>query len=131
MSKSKEPKEERQSVALEFMFTYGWVILVVLVMIGALAYFGVISPDRFLPNKDRGNCQIVEYKAFMTPYTCNQMGQSLLLEIDLPESRITINKICHNLNITTNITEKIDYADFLIQNAIKELFREKCILALN
>ncbi len=37
--------------ALEFIMTYGWAILVVLVAIGALAYFGVLSPDKFLPAK--------------------------------------------------------------------------------
>ena len=37
--------------ALEFIMTYGWAILVVLVAIGALAYFGVLSPDKFLPSK--------------------------------------------------------------------------------
>jgi hypothetical protein len=37
--------------ALEFLMTYGWAILVVLAAIAALAYFGVLSPDRFLPNK--------------------------------------------------------------------------------
>ena len=37
--------------ALEFIMTYGWAILVVLVAIAALAYFGVLSPDRFLPSK--------------------------------------------------------------------------------
>jgi len=31
--------------------TYGWAILVVLVALGALAYFGFLSPDRFLPSK--------------------------------------------------------------------------------
>ena len=36
--------------AMEFLMTYGWAILVVLVAIGALAYFGVLSPQRFLPN---------------------------------------------------------------------------------
>ncbi len=41
----------RGQAALEFLTTYGWAILVVLVMIGALAYFGVINPTRFLPEK--------------------------------------------------------------------------------
>lgn len=31
--------------------TYGWAILVVLAAVGALAYFGVLSPDKFLPEK--------------------------------------------------------------------------------
>ncbi|MDD9952785.1 MAG: hypothetical protein OXR66_00445 [Candidatus Woesearchaeota archaeon] len=37
--------------AMEFLMTYGWAILVVLAAIGALAYFGVLSPDKFLPSK--------------------------------------------------------------------------------
>src|SRR3989338_9101938 len=35
---------------MEFLMTYGWAILVVLVAIGALAYFGVLNPNRFLPS---------------------------------------------------------------------------------
>src|SRR3989338_4347425 len=42
---------KKSQAALEFIMTYGWAILVVLVAVGALAYFGVLSPDRFLPNK--------------------------------------------------------------------------------
>lgn len=37
--------------AMEFLMTYGWAILAVLVMIGALAYFGVISPNTFTPER--------------------------------------------------------------------------------
>ena len=43
--------KKRSQAALEFLMTYGWAILVVLVAIGALAYFGVLSPDKFLPAK--------------------------------------------------------------------------------
>ncbi|MFH0868150.1 MAG: hypothetical protein V1831_02470 [Candidatus Woesearchaeota archaeon] len=42
---------KRSQAAMEFLMTYGWAILVVLVAIGALAYFGVLSPDKFLPAK--------------------------------------------------------------------------------
>ena len=44
-------KSKKSQAAMEFLMTYGWAILVVLVAIGALAYFGVLSPDRFLPAK--------------------------------------------------------------------------------
>ncbi len=37
--------------AMEFLTTYGWAILVVLVAIGALAYFGVLNPSKYLPEK--------------------------------------------------------------------------------
>ena len=44
-------KFKKAQAAMEFLMTYGWAILVVLVAIGALAYFGVLAPDRFLPKK--------------------------------------------------------------------------------
>lgn len=42
---------KKGQAAMEFLMTYGWAILVVLAAIGALAYFGVLSPDKFLADK--------------------------------------------------------------------------------
>jgi hypothetical protein len=36
---------------MEFMMTYGWAILAVVIAIAALGYFGVLSPDKFLGEK--------------------------------------------------------------------------------
>lgn len=49
---------------MEFLMTYGWAILVVLAAIGALAYFGILSPDRFLPSSYTmtGGISAAEYK---------------------------------------------------------------------
>ena len=41
----------KAQAAMEFLMTYGWAILVVLVAIGALAYFGVLNPEKILPEK--------------------------------------------------------------------------------
>lgn len=41
----------KSQAALEFLMTYGWAILVVLIAIAALAYFGVLSPDKFIPTR--------------------------------------------------------------------------------
>ncbi len=41
----------KAQVAMEFLMTYGWAILVVLAAIVALSYSGVLSPDMFVPNK--------------------------------------------------------------------------------
>lgn len=41
----------KSQAAMEFLMTYGWAILVVLAAVAALAYFGVLSPERFLPEK--------------------------------------------------------------------------------
>ena len=44
-------KHKKTQAAMEFLMTYGWAILVVLAAIAALAYFGVLSPEKFLPEK--------------------------------------------------------------------------------
>jgi hypothetical protein len=43
--------KRKGQAALEFLTTYGWAFLVILVMIGALAYFGILNPKAFLPNR--------------------------------------------------------------------------------
>jgi hypothetical protein len=42
---------KKAQAALEFLTTYGWAFLVILVMIGALAYFGILNPKTLLPNR--------------------------------------------------------------------------------
>ncbi len=42
---------KKSQAAMEFLMTYGWAILVVLTAISALAYFGVLDPQRFFPSK--------------------------------------------------------------------------------
>jgi hypothetical protein len=42
---------KKGQAAMEFLMTYGWAILVVLIAIGALVYFGVTRPQSMLPQK--------------------------------------------------------------------------------
>ena len=42
-------KNKSAQAAMEFLMTYGWAILVMLAAVGALAYFGVFDPERFVP----------------------------------------------------------------------------------
>lgn len=44
----------RGQAAMEFLMTYGWAILAVTLSIAALAYFGILSPDKFFP----GHCDM-------------------------------------------------------------------------
>jgi len=41
---------KKAQAAMEFLMTYGWAILVVLIAIIALAYFGVLNPGRYMPS---------------------------------------------------------------------------------
>lgn len=51
MRRFRRPRRTKGQAALEFLTTYGWAILIVLVMIGALSYFGVTDPKKYLPDK--------------------------------------------------------------------------------
>ena len=42
---------KKSQAALEFLTTYAWAFLIILIMIGALAYFGVLNPSRLLPER--------------------------------------------------------------------------------
>jgi len=42
---------KKSQAALEFLTTYAWAFLVILVMIGALAYFGILNPSKLLPDR--------------------------------------------------------------------------------
>jgi hypothetical protein len=52
--KKRLPMQRRGQAALEFLSTYGFAFLIILVMIGALTYFGILSPGKFIP----GSCLI-------------------------------------------------------------------------
>ncbi|MBS3101269.1 hypothetical protein J4204_03980 [Candidatus Woesearchaeota archaeon] len=73
----------KSQAALEFLMTYGWAILVVLVAIGALAYFGVLSPDKFLPAKCtlQAGIACLDHKATATGVTV-RITNSLGFDID-------------------------------------------------
>lgn len=73
---------KKSQAAMEFLMTYGWAILVVLVAIGALAYFGVLTPEKFLPNKCTLPAGIgcIDHKATSTGVTVvlrNGMGYDM------------------------------------------------------
>ena len=41
--------QKKGQAAMEFLMTYGWAILAAVIAIGVLAYFGVFSPGRYIP----------------------------------------------------------------------------------
>lgn len=72
--------------ALEFLTTYGWAFMVILVMIGALAYFGVLNPGRLVKDQCVStvglSCKSGEAVLTTTPQTVsisfqNDLGQAV------------------------------------------------------
>jgi len=41
----------KSQAALEFLTTYAWAFVVILIMIGALSYFGILKPRNLLPDR--------------------------------------------------------------------------------
>ena len=77
--------KRKSQAALEFIMTYGWAILVVLVAIAALAYFGVLNPSRFLPNKCtlQSGIACLDFKATATALTVvvqNSLGFDITVD---------------------------------------------------
>ena len=89
----------RGQAALEFMMTYGWAILTVLAAIGALAYFGVLSPSRFAPDTCLAN----------NPFSCpgNPVLTTTNITFSLTNGKsysITLDNSTSNLTLSPSLT---------------------------
>jgi hypothetical protein len=58
----------RGQAALEYLVTYGWGFLVILVVLGGMAYFGYLSPSRYTPERCNTGVQVecTDYQLFST-----------------------------------------------------------------
>ncbi len=87
---------KKGQAAMEFLMTYGWAILVVLVVIGALAYFGVLNPQQFLPKK----C------LFVTGLVCEDSKFTAPADVGTGQIRIN-NGLGNDIQVTSlNITSE-------------------------
>ena len=88
--------KKRGQAAMEFLMTYGWAILVVLVAIGALAYFGVLTPEKFLPEK----C-LISAGLYCSSFKAEAAaGITMLVENSLPKD-ITVTAVAFKDGATT------------------------------
>ncbi len=59
MSSSVRHQWRRSQSAMEYLMTYGWSILIVAVVLGALFQLGVFNSANFAPRAPTGNCKIL------------------------------------------------------------------------
>ena len=60
--------KKKSQGAMEFMLTYGWAMLIVLVAIGALTYYGILDPTVLLPDKctlQKGPLECTDQKIYI------------------------------------------------------------------
>jgi len=108
--------QRKGQAAMEFLMTYGWAILVVLIAIGALAYFGVLNPERFLPEK----CLIASGSGlFCDDYNAvSGAGITIRIKNILTESVTVTDVVVTDPSITCTFAGSVvvtadDTADFL------------------
>ena len=76
-------KMKKAQAAMEFMMTYGWTILVIIIAGGALVYFDVLNPGKFLPD----SCNIEGFtctdfkldKNYLQLYITNNIGDDIAI----------------------------------------------------
>ncbi|MEM4260224.1 MAG: hypothetical protein QXG00_03235 [Candidatus Woesearchaeota archaeon] len=73
---------KRGQVAIEFLTTYGWAVILILVMIGAIAYFGFFKPTNFVSDScstgsDLGCSDFVVYNERATLKLINNVGKTI------------------------------------------------------
>ena len=94
---------KKAQAAMEFLMTYGWAILVVLIVVGALAYFGVLNPSNLIPER----C------VFPTMLTCSDYvittGEIGLKFINGAGQDMTIYTVNYTTTDTTIITTNCNY----------------------
>ena len=95
--------------AMEYLMTYGWSILIVAVVLGALSFLGVFNPLTFAPKATAGNCQVVKNA---------QLGVSNLVgscNNQVPQYVASLNGIDSNVNTTmyTNGTTALTISAWL------------------
>jgi len=83
----------RGQAALEYLVTYGWAFIAILVVVGALAYFGFLSPTKYLPARCEFGAQLecVDYALYAADAGAN--NGCVLLQFH------------NNFGVDVNITE--------------------------
>ena len=74
--------------AVEYLMTYGWAILIILIVAGVLAYYGIFAPSGFLAPTARGFGNL----GVQSPWIVTPGGDNITLTIQ--------NKVGQTINIT-------------------------------
>ena len=80
--------------AVEYLMTYGWAILIILIVAGVLAYYGIFAPSGFLGPSLKGFSSIY----VITPWDFNSAGALKLRVENRVGSEVNVTKIFFNSN---------------------------------
>ena len=95
--------QKKGQAAMEFLMNYGWALLVVLIVIAALVYFGMLNPSRFLPDSCTINgfgCDFVISTDELQVELTNNLGE------DITVTKVKCNGTLNELTNSMIIGEK-------------------------
>ena len=100
----KNSRCKKSQAALEFLTTYGWAFLVILIMIAALSYFGILSPSKLLPNRcnfgsEMGCTDFAIYQNGLQVRLKNNIGDAIAVDSILASTEKT-SLSCTSLLLT-------------------------------
>jgi len=107
-------KNKKGRQVMDFLLTYGWVMLVILVAIGALAYFGIFNPEKYTHKFNDTETQEITNQICLK--YCNEL-ENMELDFCMPidEERVKIG--CYTIKdgpceeLENNITECVKIID--------------------
>lgn len=95
---------KKGQAALEFLSTYGFAFLIILVMIGALSYFGVLSPNKLIPQRCSfpADVNCFEYMASIVPLSSPNQANLTFVLINQKGNGINFNNTPANSSTATS-----------------------------
>jgi hypothetical protein len=99
---------DRGQAAIEFLVTYGWAILGVLIAVGALAYFGIFNTQRYVSDACSFGDQMVceDYVAYQNGTVKISLRNNFGVDIDINSTIIksSYGEVACNVNSLQDIT---------------------------
>jgi len=82
-------KKIRGQAAVEFLVTYGWAILAAMIVVGALAYFGIFNTQRYVNDVCYFGDQLIceDYAAYQNGTVAIQLRNNFGVPIDIDTIR--------------------------------------------
>ena len=123
-------KTKKAQASMEFLMTYGWAILVIVLLVGALAYFGILTPPKppityncgdYLIKGIRASGEFIEYDIQATMYelffTENEYGYTPMQWREISASAVSFDKrYCQKISETESQ---------LIEQIYKEIYNKE------
>lgn len=103
---------------IEYLMTYGWAILIILIVGGVLAYYGIFSPESFLGPTAQGfqNVQV------LNPWQINTNGDMILNLRNLQGGPIKVLNVSYIIYGEENFAQEIRPNNYIHTGAQQTYF---------